>query len=308
MNSENFPEFLNDPSILYKVSYQELQSLVLEYPYASSLWKLLLCKAYFEDKSEFPKILEGLSIRIQDRRRLKSFMSILTKLKLEYDLAIETRQILDLEKLKEKAIERAMNQSIEKEDPHQKQQEAPNPQNEVRKSLLDELFNDEKEKDQNKDMATSDLEEPIQITTETPIETSSFALDLTIIENITSGNKITQQLKFQKEGIRRHMRKQKEAEERLDVSPSPKRNFTSWKNSQKPKKKKKKKKKNSKARTLAAKSVMYNTSIASETLAHILEQQGYFEKAIKMYEQLCLKNPEKIAFFEAKINNLKERR
>ena len=26
-----------------------------------------------------------------------------------------------------------------------------------------------------------------------------------------------------------------------------------------------------------------------------------------MYEQLCLKNPEKIALFEAKINNLKKK-
>jgi hypothetical protein len=42
-------------------------------------------------------------------------------------------------------------------------------------------------------------------------------------------------------------------------------------------------------------------------LAKLLEDQGYFDKSIKMYEQLCLKNPEKSALFEAKINSLKER-
>ena len=300
MNSENFPEFLNDPSGLYKVSYEELQSLVLEYPYASNLWKLLLCKAYFEDKSDFPKILEALAIRIQDRRRLKDFMSILIDLKLEYDLAIETRQILDLDKLKEKAIERAMSNPAIEEQEVKKAEMVAQPDNTGRKDLLEELFSEEQEKE------TIENEANLKPTEEeTP---STFKVGAEVLNNIICGNTISNSFNFNREGIQNMLYKKKKASLRVSKKPIPKNSFNSWNSVNKPKKTKTRKPKNTKAKSIAAKSIMYNTQIASETLAKILEQQGYFDKAIKMYEQLCLKNPEKNTFFEAKIKNLKERR
>jgi len=300
MNSENFPEFLNDPSGLYKVSYEELQSLVLEHPYASNLWKLLLCKAYFEDKSDFPKILEALAIRIQDRRRLKDFMSILIDLKLEYDLAIETRQILDLDKLKEKAIERAMSNPTLEEQEVKKAEMVAQPDNTVRKDLLEELFSEEQEQE------TIDIEANLKPAEEDTI--STYKVDSEVLNNIICGNNISNTLNFNREGIQNMLYKKKKASLRLSKKPVPKNSFKSWNSVNKPKKTKTRKPKNTKAKSMAAKSIMYNTQIASETLAKILEQQGYFDKAIKMYEQLCLKNPEKNTFFEAKIKNLKERR
>lgn len=302
MNSENFPEFLNDPSGLYKVSYEELQSLVLEHPYASNLWKLLLCKAYFEDKSDFPKILEALAIRIQDRRRLKDFMSILIDLKLEYDLAIETRQILDLDKLKEKAIERAMsNPAIEEQEVKKAEMKA-QPDNTVRKDLLEELFSEEQEK------KAKGVEANLKSAEEEEDTPSTFKVDSEVLNNIICGNNISNTLNFNREGIQNMLYKQKKGSLRISKKPIPKNSFKSWNSVNKPKKNKTRKPKNNKAKSMAAKSIMYNTQIASETLAKILEQQGYFDKAIKMYEQLCLKNPEKNTFFEAKIKNLKERR
>jgi hypothetical protein len=44
---------------------------------------------------------------------------------------------------------------------------------------------------------------------------------------------------------------------------------------------------------------------ASETLAMLLEGQGATEKAMKMYEKLCLTFPEKSAYFAARIQYLK---
>jgi hypothetical protein len=44
---------------------------------------------------------------------------------------------------------------------------------------------------------------------------------------------------------------------------------------------------------------------ASETLATLLEGQGATEKAIKMYEKLCLTFPEKSTYFAARIKYLK---
>lgn len=58
--------------------------------------------------------------------------------------------------------------------------------------------------------------------------------------------------------------------------------------------------------TLIDGSLEEDDEMMSEALAAILASQGNWERAIRMYEQLILKFPEKKAFFAQKINELKQ--
>ncbi len=57
----------------------------------------------------------------------------------------------------------------------------------------------------------------------------------------------------------------------------------------------------------AQESIIDQENIVSETLAMIYEKQGYFEKAISIYEKLKVKYPEKSIIFAGRIDLLKEK-
>ena len=48
-----------------------------------------------------------------------------------------------------------------------------------------------------------------------------------------------------------------------------------------------------------------NEDFVTETLASIYAQQGYYKKAVQIFEKLSLKYPEKSTYFAAQIEKVK---
>ena len=57
---------------------------------------------------------------------------------------------------------------------------------------------------------------------------------------------------------------------------------------------------------MAKQSIVEDDDLVTETLAGIYEKQGFYTKAIKAYEKLSLKYPEKKLSFAARIENLRQ--
>ena len=68
----------------------------------------------------------------------------------------------------------------------------------------------------------------------------------------------------------------------------------------------KKQKKKSKIQQIIDKSIEEPVGIVSESYALVLAKQGHKDKAIEMFRQLILKNPEKSSYFAAQIEKIKK--
>lgn len=105
MNAENFADILKNASQLYQISYQELKSLVLQYPYCRNLHHLLLKKSHINQRADFERILEKTATHSIDRRYLYLQMRDLEPLEESFsesfELGEDYLELHDLNKLEE---------------------------------------------------------------------------------------------------------------------------------------------------------------------------------------------------------------
>ncbi len=70
VNPDAFPKYLNDPSLLYRISYQELKTLVVQYPYCQNLRYLLYIKSRIDNNNDQDRNLKMAAAYSLDRSNL----------------------------------------------------------------------------------------------------------------------------------------------------------------------------------------------------------------------------------------------
>ena len=99
MNADNFTQYLEDPSLLYQASYQELKSLAMQYPYCQNLHLLLFQKSYMDGSGEWEQNLEKAAVYSIDRRHLFHQARKLDKKTEEAEAFLLSEDFLELKSL-----------------------------------------------------------------------------------------------------------------------------------------------------------------------------------------------------------------
>jgi len=99
MNAENFSEYLKNPSFLYQISYEELKTLTLQYPYSQNLRLLLLQKSRMENNGDYERNFRLAATYSVDRSYLYRFLKETAGFSKSEDTAID--EVLELRDLSE---------------------------------------------------------------------------------------------------------------------------------------------------------------------------------------------------------------
>ncbi len=96
MNAEQFLSYLQNNGKLYTLNYQEIKSLVVQYPYCQSLRVMLLQKSIIEPNKDHERNLQLAAAYTTDRRKLYRTVQTQTLAAQKYQAAAEAAQPLVL--------------------------------------------------------------------------------------------------------------------------------------------------------------------------------------------------------------------
>lgn len=297
MNSESFAEYLAQPAKLYQLPYQEIKNLVAEYPYSSNLRLMLLIKSKIEHDPKFERYLHQLAAHTFDRSHLYELNH--HELKEMLDLASGTEERLELHDLSAMSEKEILTVDLGQETAEQ-YQEASIPYTASVPQASKAHIEEEEEEDLNIELSPiaapsvpTAVEKPEQekvaVAVAPYVASDALLADIATLPLIlpaktstTVGERLIAWQQYLNDQQQRRLQLLKEN------ALSGQALFEK------------------KAAQIAAQSVANTASVATETLAKLLERQGNFEKAIKMYEQLSLLYPEKNRYFAATIEKLKK--
>lgn len=301
MNAENFSQYIENPSLLYQMNYEELRQLILQYPFNSNLRYLLAKKSQQEDHHDFAKNLKAAAINSPDRKQLYRVLHgerVLVEEELEERLELKSLQELELE-VEETVEFKTETPSMDAEMQFDLSSETLNTKDINVGSLNDSLTFVGKE---NFEIETSDDSViPEQVTDNEEDEQLSSIADIDFqIEAATEEAVDLSEIQEEETAVAVDL------DETIDKpAPLSRRAFKSWRTRyQKPSLQIEETPSNSAAQ-IADQSVEDSDYLVTETLADVLTHQQQFEKAIEVYERLSLLFPEKSDFFASRIADIR---
>jgi hypothetical protein len=273
LTREKFLQMLADPDHLASISYEELKTIVLAYPYAHNLRYLLALKSQQEDRPDAARTLATAAAYSLDRTRL--FLLHAPKIVAPVREAVETEALLELKPI----------------DLVQRELEALVPQKRVEMITAPAA-------------AALSIPTPFVTPASFPEKNSAVTEILPVRQNFHSW--VAQ---FASPVLQKEIPPAKTTAATFSTSfivPVSAEENDSLATPLPPSDTSKPRAKPSAAQALAERSVTENKNLVSETMARLLAKQGYREKAIAMYEKLCLVFPERSATFAAEIEQLKK--
>lgn len=269
MNKEEFIDYLQHPKNLDKQTIAGLSSLVSEFPYCSSIRILLSVNQYKEKDVRYETDLRTTAIYSGNRGILKKHIDRVGQSNVRIILPDEEA------KVESKEVNHAV--KTEEESPAAE----PIKQSSIHKEIVPEsipisqdMVEESKEHMTDFDLSIKELKEIV---------------NRHIAELEEEGQISQKEVKPRKPRKKTGTTKKKSKEELLDEfiknQPSISRPKTSFYNPV----------------DVAKESIVDQESIVSETLATIYFDQGHLQKAIKIYQKLSLKYPEKSSYFAALI-------
>jgi hypothetical protein len=316
MNAENFPEIIRDHSRLYPLTYEELRTLVMQYPYCQNLLLLLLKKGYLENHPDWERTLSLVATSIPDRTKLYHWIAEHSQEAILEESAEWEEEVLELKDLRSLGLATEPHPTVEEEQTKAKSPVPPSPPEkdapEAPSPELQALF-DFSEEPNNENPTEEPEEAPL-----TPSKVESPPLpDVDYTEAVATIAAGLNAIVYPKRKKKSTAMKQ---ETNKRPRPVPKSSFSSWlQQFQSPQVQlnlenlmethvvpppSPPKPTEENAASQALESVEENDEVVTETLALLLERQGHIDRAIAMYKKLSLIFPEKSGFFAQKIKNL----
>lgn len=320
MNADNFAEYLKNPAQLYQLSYQELKSLVLEYPYCQNLHVLLLIKSRLDQRNIEAPLAKAATYSMDRNFLYKQLQLAPEQIERDHSLQLheEVLELKDLNALHEPVVpEEAVSEENEMH-----LTEAPAPSIPDAAPSFDDspvLFAGIEDEQENMPNAADPIEElpdlAETIGTISPPKAKESQAVITEETMDTLANRLAAGFRILSSFFDASI------EGESLKAPLPKKSFSSYskpkigmvptflnESPSEAKPKKKKKKKIDPIVAFAEKSLTDSPDIASETLARLLVDQGLLDKAIEIYQRLMEIFPDKQEEYEGFIKELQENR
>lgn len=321
MRTEDLLKYIKDPSLLKQENIPELQKLVTDFPYFQAGHLLLSLAARKWDPSVYQQSLKKTAIVATNRSHLYQLIHYLDhNSKVAAENAVEpqqnSKQELDILKSAEvvteevkqheaeqlKTADAAENKPTETKETAKQEQEAakhhvPDEQDvelEIKKSLVTSFVEKEILKTNEVNKIETPVEQPTNFSDWLQFLKKNNGQPYSQIEQEVEKEKVksAEKAKAKEKNIAKEKEKKKAIIDRIiEVNPGVIRQ--------------KEEQKFFKSDFKAKESLVENEHLVTETLAKIYALQGNISKAIRAYEILSLKYPQKSAYFASLIQKLK---